>query len=247
MNGATNAAMPLDTVRRIATPEGCEIDLRLAGPVSRARAWFLDFLIRFGLWLLLAMLASAIGDFGVGLLLLGAFLLEWFYPVVFEVYRNGQTPGKKACGLAVVHDDGRPVGWSAAFIRNTLRAVDFLPLFYAAGFVASLLNAQGKRLGDLAAGTLVVYIDGATRKTAGQGRKVASEAGRELGSERPPFSLTQEEQVAIIEFSQRAALLTPERAAEVAAAAGSLTAGLDGAAAQRRLLRIANFLLGAKP
>lgn len=250
MNGAhaaMSAAVPLDTVRRIATPEGCEIDLRLAGPVSRARAWFLDFLIRLGIWLLLAMLASAIGDFGVGLLLLGAFLLEWFYPVVFEVYRNGQTPGKKACGLAVVHDDGRPVGWSAAFIRNTLRAVDFLPLLYAAGFVASLLNAQGKRLGDLAAGTLVIYIDGATRQVAGQGRKVASEAGRELGSERPAFALTQEEQVTIIEFSQRAALLTPERAAEVAAAAGPLTAGLDGEAAQRRLLRIANFLLGAKP
>jgi len=105
-----SAAARLDTIQRIATPEGCEIDLRVAGPVARARAWFLDFLVRFGVWLLLAIAASVIGDFGIGLLVVGAFLLEWFYPIVFEVYRHGQTPGKKACGLAVVHDDGRPVG-----------------------------------------------------------------------------------------------------------------------------------------
>ena len=231
-------AAPLDSLRRIATPEGCEIELRVAGPVARARAWFLDFLLRLGLWLLLVIAAAKIGDFGAGLLLLGAFLLEWGYPIVFEVYRHGQTPGKKACGLAVVHDDGRPVGWSAAFIRNTLRSVDFLPLLYAAGFVTSLLNAEGKRLGDLAAGTLVVHVDGAARRPAS--------AGSELGSEAPPFVLTREEQLAIIEYSQRAALLTPERAAELAIAAGPLSAGLDGEAARRRLLRIGNFLLGSQ-
>ena len=232
-----NAAARLDTIQRIATPEGCEIDLRVAGPVARARAWFLDFLVRFGVWLLLAIAGSVIGDFGIGLLLVGAFLLEWFYPIVFEVYRNGQTPGKKACGLAVVHDDGRPVGWSAAFIRNTLRGIDFLPFFYATGFVASLLNAQGKRLGDLAAGTLVVHVEATPRQVVG--------AHQDVGSEAPLFPLTREEQLAIIEYCQRAALLTPERAIEVAAAAGPLIAGLGGEAAQRRLLRIGNFLLGS--
>ncbi|KFB70445.1 MAG: RDD family protein [Candidatus Accumulibacter phosphatis] len=231
-------AAPLDSLRRIATPEGCEIELRVAGPVARARAWFLDFLLRLGLWLLLVFAAAKIGDFGAGLLLLGAFLLEWGYPIVFEVYRHGQTPGKKACGLAVVHDDGRPVGWSAAFIRNTLRSVDFLPLLYAAGFVTSLLNGEGKRLGDLAAGTLVVHVDGAARRPAS--------AGSGLGSEAPPFVLTRDEQLAIIEYSQRAALLTPERAAELAIAAAPLSAGLDGEAARRRLLRIGNFLLGSQ-
>ena len=231
-------AAPLDSLRRIATPEGCEIELRVAGPFTRARAWILDFLLRLGLWLLLAMAAGQIGDFGIGLLLLGAFLLEWGYPIIFEVYRHGQTPGKKACGLAVVHDDGCPVGWSAAFIRNTLRSVDILPLMYAAGFVTSLLNAEGKRLGDLAAGTLVVHVDGATRRPAS--------AGSEFGSEAPPCVLTREEQLAIIEYSQRAALLTPERAAELAVAAGPLSAGLDGEAARRRLLRIGNFLLGSQ-
>ena len=230
-------AAPLDSLRRIATPEGCEIELRVAGPVARARAWFLDFLLRLGLWLLLVFAAANIGDFGAGLLLLGAFLLEWGYPIVFEVYRHGQTPGKKACGLAVVHDDGRPVGWSAAFIRNTLRGIDFLPFFYATGFVASLLNAQGKRLGDLAAGTLVVHVEATPRQVVG--------AHQDVGSEAPLFPLTREEQLAIIEYCQRAPLLTPERAIEVAAAAGPLIAGLGGEAAQRRLLRIGNFLLGS--
>lgn len=226
----------LDTVCRIATPEGCEIDLRVAGPVARARAWFLDFLIRMGCWMLLGIIASQIGEFGVGLMLLGAFLLEWFYPLLFEIYRQGQTPGKKSCGLAVVHDDGRPVGWHAAFVRNTLRAVDFLPLLYAAGFVSTLFNRQGKRLGDLAAGTLVVYVETTPVRDLILDDK--------LGSEAPPFALTRDEQVAIIEFTRRADTLTSERAAEVAAAAGALTAGLDGEAAQQRLRRIGNFLLG---
>lgn len=226
----------LDTLRAIATPEGCQIDLRVAGPVSRARAWFLDFCIRFAVWLLLVVVGQYIGELGVGLMLLSAFLLEWFYPIVFEVYRNGQTPGKQACGLTVVHDDGRPVGWRGAFLRNTLRAIDFLPFAYALGFVASLLNRHGQRLGDLAAGTLVVYVEASPQ------RDLVADDG--LGSEAPPFPLTHDEQIAIIEFTRRADTLTPERAAEVAAAAGPLTAGLDGEGAQQRLRRIGNFLLG---
>ncbi|MDS4014060.1 MAG: RDD family protein [Candidatus Accumulibacter sp.] len=226
----------LDTLCTISTPEACQIDLRVAGPVSRARAWFIDFCIRFVVWLVLVVAANSIGDLGVGLMLLGAFALEWFYPIVFEVYRRGQTPGKQACGLTVLHDDGRPLGWRAAFLRNTLRAVDFLPVGYALGFIACLFNGYGKRLGDLAAGTLVVYVETTPVRDLILDDK--------LGSEAPPFALTRDEQVAIIEFTRRADTLTSERAAEVAAAAGALTAGLDGEAAQQRLRRIGNFLLG---
>ncbi|MCM8595213.1 RDD family protein [Accumulibacter sp.] len=228
----------LDTLHRVVTPEGCEIDLHVAGPVARARAWFIDFLIRFALWVLLAIAGTRLGDPGAVLLLLGAFLLEWFYPILFEVYAQGQTPGKRSCGLAVVHDDGRPVGWSGAFIRNALRGVDFLPLGYAAGFVSTLLDGQGRRLGDLAAGTLVVHVHRTPRP--------AEEADGADGSEAPPFALTREEHIAIIEYTRRVTLLTPERAAELALAAGPLTAGLDGEAAKRRLLRIGNFLLGGQ-
>lgn len=232
------AAARLDNIRHVATPEGCEIDLRIAGPVTRACAWFLDFLLRLVLWVVLAIAAGMLGTLGFGVLLLGAFLLEWFYPIVFEVRNHGQTPGKRVCGLAVVHADGRPVGWNAAFIRNTLRAVDFLPLGYATGFVASLLDTDGRRLGDLAAGTLVIHMENRVPATA------EGETDGDGDSEAPPLALTREEQRAIIEFTRRAPLLTPERAAEVAAAAGALTAGLDGDAARRRLQRIGNFLLG---
>ncbi len=226
----------LDTVRRLATPEGCVIDLRLAGPVVRARAWLIDFLIRLAVWLLLVLVASRLGDFGAGLVLLAAFLLEWLYPIAFEVWFHGQTPGKKACGLAVVHDDGRPLGGNAAFIRNSLRAIDFLPLLYATGFVSSLLNADGKRLGDLAAGTLVVHVE--------SGRRPVVSGSIEVGSEPPPCALSREEQLVLIEFSQRAPRLTPERAAELAAAAGPLFAGVDGEERVLRLRRIGNFLFG---
>ena len=100
----------------------------------------------------------ALAGLGQGLMLLGFFLLEWFYPVFFEL-RSGATPGKRAMGLRVVHDDGTPVGAVASVIRNLLRVADFLPLFYAAGLVSCLVDRDFRRLGDLAAGTLVVHSE----------------------------------------------------------------------------------------
>jgi uncharacterized RDD family membrane protein YckC len=229
------AATPLDTIQRVATPEGCEIFLRVAGPVTRAQAWFYDFLLRLVGWFVLALVAGYSGRLGMGVLAVGGFLLEWFYPILFEVHWQGQTPGKRACGLAVLHDDGRPVGWGAAFIRNTLRFVDFLPFLYAAGFITTLLNDGGKRLGDLAAGTLVVHLD---RPGA------APVPDATAGAEPPPFPLLVEEQQAVIEYSRRLGQLTEERAAELAASAAPLADGLPPEATRERLLRIANFLLG---
>ena len=171
--------------------------------------------------------------------LVSGFLLEWFYPVLFEVYWRGQTPGKRACGLAVLHDDGRPVSWGASFVRNTVRFVDFLPFLYAAGFVSSLLDRDGKRLGDLAAGTLVVHAEG-------QRRPAPPPAAAAAGAEPPPFPLTVEEQQALIEYSRRVPQLTEERAAELAEAAAPLAGSLAPEAAKARLLRIANFLLGGR-
>jgi len=234
----TAAALTIDTLRRVATPEGCEIALRIAGPVTRARAWLFDALLRVLAWWLLGMIAAFTGKLGVGWYLLCIFLLEWFYPVLFEVYMHGQTPGKRACGLAVLHDDGRPVGWGASFIRNSLRFVDFLPFFYAAGFLTCLLNRDGQRLGDLAAGTIVVHID---RTPIHNTDDLA-----ETGSEPPPLPLSVEEQQALIEYRNRHTQLTPERAEELAGLAQPLTGPLPPQQASRHLLRIANFLLGKR-
>lgn len=230
--------MLLDTVRRIATPEGCELELRIAGPITRVRAWLYDFLLRLVGWMVLGTVASLAGNLGFGFFLVGTFLLEWFYPVLFEVYMGGQTPGKRVCDLVVLHDDGRPVGWNASFVRNTVRFVDFLPVLYAAGFVTSLLNADGKRLGDFAAGTVVVHTD--------RREKQAATEVAEKGAEPPPLPLAFEEQQAIIEYHRRAGQLTDERALELAEIPLPLTGGLRPEQARRRLLRIGNFLLGRR-
>jgi uncharacterized RDD family membrane protein YckC len=227
----------LDTVRHIAIPEGCEISLRVSGPVIRAWAWLIDFLIRVAIWIGIGGVLKYLGDFGTGFFFISAFLLEWFYPVLFEVLWHGQTPGKNMCGIAVILDDGTPVNWNASFIRNTLRFVDFAPLMYAVGFVTMMLNRDGKRLGDLVAGTIVAYIDKKERATAPKNYE---------GAETPPFPLTLDEQRALIEFRNRAGSLTEERANELAIAAEPLTRGLLPGQAKSRLFKIANYLLGER-
>ena len=85
------------------------------------------------------------------------FLLRWGYYTVFEAFWNGQTPGKKLCKLRVIRDSGRQITFFESLTRNLIRAVDSLPGFYAIGIVTMLCNRRSKRLGDFAAGTLVVH------------------------------------------------------------------------------------------
>lgn len=225
----------LDTVRRVATPEGCELNLRLAGPTIRVRAWLIDFFVRLLVFLGAIMLLSHFGRLGSGIAALLAFLLEWLYPVLFEVYWHGATPGKKMSNLVVLHDDGTPVGWAASFSRNTLRVVDFLPFAYACGLLTMWLNGESKRLGDLLAGTVVVYRSETPLPLIDDD---------DVQTDTPPFSLTQAEQRAIIEYRLRANKLTEARSEELAELALPLTDGLRPEAAKARLFRIANGLLG---
>jgi uncharacterized RDD family membrane protein YckC len=228
---------PLDTLFRVVTPEGCELELRLAGPVVRARAWLIDFFIRLALFAGIASLFAVYLDGGLGLAvaILLAFLLEWLYPIAFEVLCHGATPGKRLSGLIVLHDDGTPVGWGASFARNTLRAVDLMPMAYACGLLTIWLNPLGKRLGDILAGTVVVYRERALYPVIGDDYR---------DEETPPFALTMAEQRALIEYRLRAGTLTEARAAELAGLALPLTEGLRPKAGQARLFRIANRLLG---
>ena len=232
---ATPLAAPLDTVRRVATPEGCELNLCIAGPTVRARAWLFDALIRLLLFVLISIGLGIAKLFGAGIAMLTVFLLEWFYPVVFEVYARGATPGKKICSIQVLHDDGTPVGWGASFARNTLRFVDFLPFFYASGLLSMWLNKDSKRIGDLLAATVVVYQNHNPLPIADDSFSAV---------EPPPFPLTLPEQRALIEYRQRAAQLTEARALELAELAEPLSEGLHPEAAKARLFRIANGLLG---
>ena len=228
-----------DTIRQVMTPEGVELDLHIAGPIARARAWFYDLLIRMLIWAALGLSLSFFKGFGFGIFMVCAFLLEWFYPILFEVYMSGQTPGKRAGKLAVIRDDGRPVDWNASFIRNTVRFADFFPFLYALGMVACVLNKDGKRLGDLAAGTVVVYIDSARALSLSQAEEVS-------GAIPPPVSLSLEEQQSIIEYRLRASRLTEERSLELSAIPSALTGDGTLGAAKEKLMKIGNFLLGRR-
>lgn len=199
--------MPLlDTVRTIETPEGVSIRLRLAGPAPRALAWMFDFCIRLVICMAALMFLGRLGKFGFGIFAIGAFLLEWFYPVLFEVWRQGATPGKKMLNLAVLRDDGVPVGWSASVTRNLLRGVDILPFFYAFGLCSMFLNRDFKRLGDIVAKTVVVHLD-----------KAKLPEKLPPGHALPPTVwLSSPEQQLIVAFAARSLQLTPSRVQELA-------------------------------
>jgi uncharacterized RDD family membrane protein YckC len=195
----------LDTISHYQTPEGVELNLSPAGPIVRGIAWLIDFAIRIVCYIVLAIFLSWLGGVGFGLQLIGVFFIEWFYPVVFEVH-NGMTPGKKILGIKVVNDDGTPVSWTPSLLRNLIRPIDLLPLFNITGFITMLLNSRFKRLGDLAAGTIVVYVKDET--------KVFHIP--EYPSSPAPVPLKLAEQRLILDFCERAADLSDERRRELA-------------------------------
>ena len=230
------APRALDTVRSVATPEGVELELRLAGPVSRAYAWVIDFILRLVVLFVSWLILLPLGGIGAGAMLILAFLLEWLVPAACEVRFEGATPGKKLMDLQVVHDDGTPVTWGPALVRNLLRAVDFLPLFYGIGLISILLNRDFKRLGDLVAGTVVVY-----RETA---RKYS--AVPEADPQPPAIPLTLAESRAVVALAERVATLTPERAAELAEIPRALVGEARSRAALVQMLQLANHLVGRR-
>lgn len=226
---------PLDTHRAVETPEGVDLALRVAGPVSRALAWSLDCLIRSLAYLVLTIGLAFLGEVGQGLFFLALFVGEWFYPVVFEVTRNGATPGKMALGLVVLHQDGSPVGWTASILRNFLRFADFLPLAYGFGVVSMLVTRDFQRLGDLAAGTVVVHRDAARYGSHVPPAEPVA----------PPVPLDTDEQRAVIEFAERVGGWSEPRARELANVAMPLTGERDGWAIAR-LVGMANWLVGRR-
>lgn len=196
----------LDTYRKLETPENIDLDIQVAGPLVRCLAFTIDSLIRTAVQIALLIALALLGKVGMALWLISTFVLEWFYPVLFEVLNNGQTPGKKAMGIAVVNDDSTPVSWSASIVRNFLRIVDFLPIGYIAGLISMIMNQDFKRIGDLAAGTIVIFRE--KQQTAPQWP--ASDSAP------PPVALNLKQQRAILSFVERRNTLTQERQEELA-------------------------------
>jgi uncharacterized RDD family membrane protein YckC len=227
----------LDTLTSAETPEGIALALRPAGVVARAGAFAIDLMIRGALMLVVSMVLTPLGRFGSGLALILWFALEWFYPVLFELLPSGATPGKRALGLRVTMDSGLPITPAAALLRNLLRTADFLPFAYGLGLATVLMRSDFKRLGDIAAGTIVVHVQRATLHGALP----------EAAPAAPAHPLTPRAQAAVIAWAGRSTRITEARLAELAQLAAPVT-GVNAASrdAVMRLLSVANWLMGKR-
>lgn len=236
MNGSEHK---LDTLQSIELAEGVEIRLRIAGPILRIFAWLLDMIF---IGLALGILATVIGITGFlvggmvieGVMMLAAFVLTWWYPVFCEVSKWGATLGKKILGLRVMQPSGAPITWSQAIVRNFLRVVDINPPFFGIPAMASCLATRRfQRLGDLAAGTVVVYE---------RSEVVPEGAGPPpMQAQRPMVALRPEESRAIVTFRERAVFWSDARRIEIADHLEVLTTK-KGATGVTSLLAMAHWL-----
>ena len=228
----------LDTVVSAETPEGILLQLRPAGLSARFYALGLDWAIRLMIMYVAAMAAAFMAGIGVAFLFILFFALEWFYPVAFELTASGATPGKRVFGLKVVMDNGLPVTPAASLTRNLLRAADFLPFGYGFAIVSMLLRRDFKRLGDIAAATIVVYEPPAASRI-------------DLGTIAPVVparTLAPQDQAAVVALAARAPRLTADRLDELAALAAAVSgdAGHSGPEVTRRVLGVAQWALGRR-
>ena len=229
----------IDTLQAVELAEGVEIRLRIAGPLLRAGAYLVDLMIRLGLLIggkiVLSLAGLAIGmRVASGLTLLVWFVMEWLYPVVFEASRRGATPGKRLAGLRVVQATGSPITIGQAVVRNFLRVLDGMPLFtYAFGMTSCLASRRFQRLGDLAAGTVVIYD-----------RVPALPVAVEPPPIIPvplPAGLTADETRALVLFRERSGLWSEARRVEIADQAAILS-GATGLAGVNRLMAMAHWV-----
>ncbi|HMB21565.1 MAG: RDD family protein [Chloroflexota bacterium] len=151
----------------IQTPENVAFGYQVAGIGSRFLASLLDTLLIALLQIIVVVVATlvinaleeftaALSTWIIAIFSLILAIFYWGYYVLFEMLWNGQSPGKRWVGLRVIRTDGTPITLSEALIRNLVRIVDFLPAMYGIGIISMFIDKQSRRLGDLAAGTLVV-------------------------------------------------------------------------------------------
>lgn len=204
-----------------------------AGPGKRFLAWGVDiFVILVALFLVVWVLHFIQSEAAEGVFLVFLFAVWWGYPVLFEVFGKGATPGKRWLGIATVRDDGLPVGWRESLLRNLLLSADFLPFLFGTGFVCMALDSKFRRLGDIVAGTLVVH-----RGTVQERKHCELAESVDI-----PWSLAPEEQRALLDLQERLPRLSQTRAAEIGDLAEPLT-GARGEESLRILRGMASSLL----
>ncbi len=242
-------AVSSDERMAVRTPEHVQLNFLLAGAGNRFLALLVDLAIQWLLVLgivlvlggLLWVTKWSVGDvFGkkaeasVGLWLFAGFLLlffvlQWGYFTFFETVWAGQTPGKRRQRIRVIRENGRPIGFAEAAIRNLLRSVlDSQPYpLHAIGFVVGMLNARFKRLGDFAAGTVVIVERRQSRPKAAPRLRPPAQAP--VPEARPRVrQLTQEEVTTLQAYLRRRHELdAPVRSAMAEKIATSLTQRLN--------------------
>lgn len=228
----------LDTLQSVELAEGIEIRLRMAGPMLRASAYLIDFLIRTAVLFVGGIAVSFAGvamggRVAQGVMLLSWFLMDWLYPVFFEAGKRGATPGKRAMGLRVVQSTGSPITLGQAVVRNFLRFIDGMPAFtYCFGLTSCMATKRFQRLGDLAAGTVVIYDRIPPQPMFASPPPIAAVP--------LPVGLTADEMRALALFRDRAGLWSEGRREEIADQA-SVLSGATGTPGVNRLLAMAHW------
>jgi uncharacterized RDD family membrane protein YckC len=227
LDGLLSLSEPLDTDVTLEAPEHIVFRYRVAGPARRALAAVFDVVVCYGTVLIVSALVviafagfagfkgvfdSAL-DAGIGIILVVVFAAQWLYSFLWEGL-TGRSPGKMVADLRVVMLDGRPIGFTAAALRNVLRAADVLPVGYLVGVVAMAANRRFQRLGDLVAGTMVIIPGRAEKAVPLALYPPASPV--ELEALPGLVPLDTDERSAIELFLRRRATLGPAREAELA-------------------------------
>ena len=214
----------------VETPEQIDINFQQAGIGSRFYAALIDTVLLTLISLVgyyvnrrfIYELGDIVGNWLGALGGILVFALFWGYYIVFEVTTNGQSLGKRVLGLRVIKEGGYPIGFADSAIRNLVRIVDFLPFLYGVGLLCMLLNRNWLRLGDLAAGTLVIKTTRTESKLTSRG----SQADNRSISIPPrefiytawiqPVLVTEAEMRVIREYLARRATLSGPRRLELA-------------------------------
>lgn len=200
----------------IATPEGVDLEIELAGVGSRCAAAALDLILKAVLIVAFVLVGNAAlggSSYWDAIAIASVFLVLFAYDVLFETLAGGRTPGKRALGLRVLLAEGESVGLRASAVRNLLRFVDEYLLLFAPGIISILVTRRNQRLGDLAANALVVR-DRAPADVSRRLAKKAAPAG--TGPARPDLAawdvsaVTVDELATVHQFLERRAALTRE-------------------------------------
>ncbi|MEO1524881.1 MAG: RDD family protein [Planctomycetota bacterium] len=236
------AVQPLDTTIGVVTPENIAFEYQLAGPFRRLPAFLLDFVVRWAVIALIGFLlflgggvtglfTASLGYLVMAMFMVAVFVISWFDGTILEAYFNGRTVGKWVFGIRVMQIDGRPVSPRSALLRNLLRIADLapvaalntwepdLPLIYIiptgiVGLVTMMATQRMQRLGDLAAGTMVVVDE---RKWQLPIAKVDDARVPALASYIPGDYLVSRKMArTLATYVERRHFLTPQRRREVA-------------------------------